>query len=122
MRNIAFSGFAGDAIRLTNTLNTSITGVKVSNSGYGLSINGTATGVVVQGNIFDRNATGVRLVSATNALIGGTGAGQGNTISNATREGVFASGFCTGSQVVKNSFAGTKTPYNVKTSRNLKIV
>jgi hypothetical protein len=49
-------------------------------------------------------------------------AGQGNVISSAVRQGVFASGFCTGSQVVKNSFPGTATPYNVSASRNLTIV
>ena len=55
-------------------------------------------------------------------VIGGMNAGQGNVISSAVRQGVFASGFCNGSQVVKNSFPGTATPYNVSASRNLTII
>ena len=46
----------------------------------------------------------------------------GNVFSSAVRQGAFASGFCTGSQVVKNTFPGTATPYNVSASRNLTIV
>jgi hypothetical protein len=122
IRDLAFSSFSGDAIRLTSAASTSITGIRVSNSGNGLAITGTSANVVVQGNTFDRNQTGVSLVSATGALIGGMNAGQGNVISSAVRQGVFASGFCNGSQVVKNSFPGTATPYNVSASRNLTII
>jgi hypothetical protein len=122
IRDLAFSSFSGDAIRLTSAASTSITGIRVSNSGNGLAITGTSANVVVQGNTFDRNQTGVSLVSATGALIGGMNPGQGNVISNAVRQGVFASGFCNGSQVVKNSFPGTATPYNVSASRNLTII
>ncbi len=122
IRNIAFSSFSSDAIRLTSTASTSITGIRVSNSGNGLAINGTSTNTVVQGNTFDRNQTGVSLISATGALVGGAATGQGNVISSEVRQGVFASGFCTGSQVVKNTFPGTATPYNVSASRNLTIV
>ena len=122
IRDLAFSTFSGDAIRLTSVASTSITGIRVSNSGNGLAISGTSANTVVQGNTFDLNQTGVSLVSATGALIGGMNAGQGNVISNAVRQGVFASGFCNGSQVVKNSFPGTATPYNVSASRNLTII
>jgi hypothetical protein len=122
VRDLAFSSFSGDAIRLTSAASTSITGIRVSNSGNGLAISGTSASTVVQGNTFDRNQTGVSLVSATGALIGGMNPGQGNVISSAVRQGVFASGFCNGSQVVKNSFPGTATPYNVSASRNLTII
>ena len=122
IRNIVFSSFSGDAIRLTSTASTLITGIQANNSGNGLSINGTSTNTVVQGNTFDRNQTGVSLMSATGALVGGAATGQGNVISSEVRQGVFASGFCTGSQVVKNTFPGTATPYNVSASRNLTIV
>jgi nitrous oxidase accessory protein NosD len=121
VRSIAFSGFADDAIRLNSTQNATINGVTVRNSGFGLTLNGASTGTKVQGNVFDRNTTGVRLLSATGALVGGSAAGQGNTISNA-RVGVFASGFCTRSQVVKNRITGTLTPYDVRSSRNLTVV
>jgi filamentous hemagglutinin len=122
VRDIAFSSFSGDAIRLTSATGITIKGIQANNSGNGLSINGTSTNTVVQGNTFGRNQTGVSLVSATGALVGGMNAGQGNVISSAVRQGVFASGFCTGSQVVKNTFPGTATPYNVSGSRNLTII
>jgi hypothetical protein len=122
IRDIAFSSFSGDAIRMTSATGITIKGIQANNSGNGLSINGTSTNTVVQGNTFDRDQTGVSLVSATGALVGGMDAGQGNVISSAVRQGVFASGFCTGSQVVKNTFPGTATPYNVSASRNLTII
>ena len=122
IRDIAFSSFSGDAIRLTSATGITIKGIQANNSGNGLSITGASTNTVVQGNTFDRNQTGVSLVSATGALIGGAATGQGNVISSAVRQGAFASGFCTGSQVVKNTFPGTATPYNVSASRNLTIV
>lgn len=122
IRDIAFSSFSGDAIRLTSVASTSIMGIRVSNSGNGLAISGASTNTVVQGNTFDRDQTGVSLISATGALVGGAATGQGNVISSAVRQGVFASGFCNGSQVVKNSFPGTATPYNVAASRNLTII
>jgi hypothetical protein len=122
IRDIAFSSFSGDAIRLTSATGVTIKGIQANNSGNGLSINGTSTNTVVQGNTFDRNQTGVSLISATGALVGGAATGQGNVISSAVRQGVFASGFCTGSQVVKNTFPGTATPYNVSASRNLTII
>jgi len=122
IRDIAFSSFSGDAIRLTSATGITIKGIQANNSGNGLSINGTSTNTVVQGNTFDRDQTGVSLISATGALVGGAAAGQGNVISSAVRQGVFASGFCTGSQVVKNTFPSTATPYNVAASRNLTIV
>jgi hypothetical protein len=121
IRDIAFSSFSGDAIRLTSATGITIKGIQANNSGNGLSINGTSTNTVVQGNTFDRNQTGVSLVSATGALIGGAATGQGNVISNAVRQGVFATGFCTGSQLVKNRFPGTATPYSGD-ARNLTII
>jgi hypothetical protein len=122
VRDLTFAGFADDAIRLTDNTNTSILGLRVRDSGYGLTVTGTSTGTVAQGNVFNRNATGVRLLSATGVLIGGSVAGQGNTISNATREGVFAQGFCTNSRVVRNTITGTAVPYNTSQSRNLTVV
>jgi hypothetical protein len=122
VRDIAFRGFSGDAIRVASATGITITGVRVLNSGNGLSINGGSTGTVVQGSTFDRNLTGIRLASVTNALIGGTGAGQGNVISNSTREGIYATGFCTGTKLVKNTFPGTPKKYNVSTSRGITVV
>ena len=68
---------------------------------------------ILKGNVIDLS---------TGVIIGGSAAGQGNTIANSSQQGVFAQGFCTNSRVVKNSFPGTRTPFNVKLSRNLTIV
>ena len=122
IRDIAFSSFSGDAIRLTSANGITVMGIRAVNSGNGLSINGTSTNTLVQGSLFDRNATGVSLTSATGALVGGSSAGQPNTISNSTKQGVFATGFCTGSKLVKNTMSGNTTNYNVSTSRNLEII
>ena len=54
--------------------------------------------------------------------IGGTAAGQPNRINSSARAGVFATGFCTGSSVIKTSFSKTPVPYNIGSSRNLRIV
>ncbi len=121
VRDLTFAGFADDAIRLTDNTGTSISGLVVRDSGFGLTLSGRSTGTTVRTNTFNRNATAIRLLSATGALIGGSAAGQGNMISNG-RVGVFASGFCTRSQVVRNRITGTLTPYDVRSSRNLTVV
>ncbi|MFM7206868.1 MAG: beta strand repeat-containing protein, partial [Planctomycetaceae bacterium] len=122
VKDIAFSNFTGDAIRLTTATGITIRGIRATNSGNGLSINNASTNTVVQGNVFDRNVTGVRLTSATGALVGGTAAGQPNQITNSSQQGVFATGFCTGSKLVKNTMSGNATNFNVSTSRNLEII
>ncbi|MBU6221552.1 MAG: right-handed parallel beta-helix repeat-containing protein, partial [Planctomycetes bacterium] len=121
VRDLTFANFANDAIVLNGNSGTTIAGLVVLNSNYGLTLNGTSTGTVVRSNTFTGNATGIRLVSATGATIGGSLAGQGNTITSATREGIFAQGFCTGSRVIGNNVTA-KTPYNITQSRNLTLV
>jgi hypothetical protein len=122
VKDITFSGFSGDAIRLTSATGITISGVRLSNSGNGLAMSGASTGTVVQGSVFNRNATGISLTSVTGALIGGQSTGQPNTISNSARDGVFATGFCTGTKIVKNVLSGNANNYNVSTSRNLEII
>jgi hypothetical protein len=55
-------------------------------------------------------------------VVGGTGAGQGNTFTNNSREGIFATGVCLNTQLVKNSFPGTTTKYNLSSSRGITVV
>jgi hypothetical protein len=98
VRSIAFSNFSGDAIRATSVSGLTITGVKAINSG-----------------------TGIRLSSVTNSTIGGTVAGQGNVLQNC-RTGIYATGICTNTKLVKNTFPGTTTKYNVSTSRGITVV
>jgi hypothetical protein len=99
VRDIAFSNFTGTAVRATSLSGLTISGINVLNSG-----------------------TGVSLSSVTNSLVGGTGAGQGNTFTNNSREGIFASGVCVNTQLVKNSFPGTTTKYNLSSSRGITVV
>jgi hypothetical protein len=91
----------------------------------GMSITGASAGTIVRANTFTGYPTAVSIVAATGMTFGGSVAGQGNAISNATTAGIYATGFCTGSSVIKTTFpsgvASTKQ-YVVATSRNLTIV
>lgn len=99
VRDIAFSNFTGTAVRAQSLTGLTITGIKAFNSG-----------------------TGINLTSVTNSLVGGTGAGQGNTLTNCSREGIYATGVCLNTQLVKNSFPGTTTKYNLASSRGITVV
>ena len=127
--NLAFSGFGGTGILVNAARNVAISGVTVTGTrtgtGTGLQINGASNGTTVRGSTFTNNPFGVKLVSATGVTFGGTAAGQRNTISGAARAGVFASGVCTGSSVVKTAFPATpatRVRYSVNTSRGLRVV
>ena len=98
VRSIAFSTFTGDAVRATSLSGLTVTGVKVMNSG-----------------------TGIRLTSVTKSTIGGSAAGQGNVFQNCS-VGIFATGVCSNTQLVKNTFPGTRTQYNVSSSRGITVV
>ena len=99
VRDIAFANFSGSAIQATSVSGLSITGIRVSNSG-----------------------TGIRLSSVTDSTIGGTATGEGNVLSTCSREGIYATGICTNTRLVKNTFPGTGVPYNVSSSRGITVV
>ena len=99
VRDIAFANFSGSAIQATSVSGLSMTGLRVSNSG-----------------------TGIRLSSVTDSTIGGTATGEGNVLSTCSREGIFATGICTNTRLVKNTFPGTGVPYNVSSSRGITVV
>ena len=120
--SLAFSGFSGTGVQLNAAQNVAVSGVTVNYSGYGLSVTGTSTGSTVRGSTFNSCPNAIVLSSATGVTIGGTAAGQPNRIVSSARAGVFATGFCTGSSVIKTSFASTPVPYNTGSSRNLRIV
>ncbi|MFM8496057.1 MAG: hypothetical protein ACKOEM_11125, partial [Planctomycetia bacterium] len=91
----------------------------------GLSISGVSTGTQVKANRFDRYPTAISLVGATNVAVGGSAVGEGNVIANAVTAGVYATGFCQGSSVIKTTFGVgvlSARQYVVSTSRNLVIV
>jgi hypothetical protein len=99
VRDIAFANFSGSAIQATSVSGLSMTGIRVSNSG-----------------------TGIRLSSVTDSTIGGTETGEGNVLSTCSREGIYATGICTNTRLVKNTFPGTGVPYNVSSSRGITVV
>ncbi len=99
VRDIAFRNFTGTAVRAQSLSGLAISGINVLNSG-----------------------TGINLTSVTDSLVGGTGAGQGNTLTNCSREGIYATGVCLNTQLVKNSFPGTTTRYDVSSSRGITVI
>jgi hypothetical protein len=99
VRDIAFSNFGSSAISAASVSGLTVTNVRVSNSG-----------------------TGISLSSVTNSTIGGTAAGQGNALQSCSREGIFASGICTNTKLVKNTFPGTSRPYSISSSRGITVV
>lgn len=122
INTLAFSGFSGTALQMTAAQGVAISGVTFNSSNYGLAISGASTRSTVTGNTFNSCPNAIVLSSATGVTIGGTAAGQSNRINSSARAGVFATGFCTGSSVIKTVFATTRVPYNVSGSRNLRIV
>jgi mucin-19 len=120
--SLAFSGFTSTGIQLSNAQNVAVSGVTVNSSGYGLWVAGTSTGSTVRGSTFNSCPNAIVLSSATGVTIGGTAAGQPNRIVSSARAGVFATGFCTGSSVIRTSFANTPVRYKTSGSRNLRIV
>ena len=91
----------------------------------GMSISGASTGTIVPANSFTNYRTAISIVAATNLTIGGTLSGEGNSISNATNAGIYATGFCTGSSVIYTAFPTgviASKQYVVATSRFLNVV
>ena len=88
----------------------------------GIYITGASSGTIVQGNAVSQATSGISIVSATNATIGGTGSGQFNSVAFATT-GVFGTGTCTGSSVIKTAFgSNVTTKYNTSGARGLNVV
>jgi hypothetical protein len=105
-------GLAGQGNVLTGNASTTA----------GIYITGVSTGTIVQGNAVSQATSGISFVSATGATVGGTGPGQFNSVAYATT-GVFATGTCTGSSVIKTAFgAAVTTKYNTSGARGLNVV
>jgi hypothetical protein len=108
--NFAF-GAIGAGNRLTGTA-----------AGTGLVVSGASTGTTARANTFVGYGYGMQITAATGVAIGGTAAGAANTVSSAAKAGVFASGVCTASSVVKTVFTNTKTTYATGGARGLTVV
>jgi hypothetical protein len=122
--SLAFAGFSGNALTLDNARNVTVSGVTVSGSGTGMFLTGNLEGTRVQGNTLSLNSFGMRLSGAQKATIGGRAVDQRNTISGASRAGVSARGFCTGTQVTGTAFSAappTRVRFDVRSSRGLRI-
>jgi hypothetical protein len=107
-----------------NTFNGGTGGFRGAST-TGISVSGTSNGTFAKANTFTGYPIAIYLAAATNATIGGLGVGEGNLISYAKTAGVYASGFCTGSQVIKTAFGtgvASTSQYVISTSRNLVIV
>jgi len=105
-------GRAGQGNSITSAARTSA----------GITIAGVSTNTFVQGNGISGTPTAIFISAATGVLVGGAVAGEANTISFAGT-GVFATGVCTGSSVVKTTFGpAVTTRYNTGGARNLTVI
>jgi nitrous oxidase accessory protein NosD len=95
-------------VRLSGALGAVVANNNLSGaSSYGVLAAGSNSGSVVQNNTISTQsaAWGVGLSGASNLMVGGSEASQGNRISNATR-GFFGTGALSGSKVLGNTFTG----------------
>jgi hypothetical protein len=124
VRDIAFSSFSGDAIRLTSATGITIKGIQSNSSGNGLSINGPCTNTVVQGNtIAGFVGSGVVLEGVRGITLGGASPSAGNMVQDNGGFGLRASGDCTGSLVQGNTIQRNRLGnLNVRAARGLTVV
>ena len=88
----------------------------------GITLAGTTTGTIVQGNAISGAPTAIFISAAIGATVGGYGTAEYNSVSFATN-GVFGTGTCTGTSVIKTSFGqSVTTKYNTSAARGLTIV
>jgi parallel beta-helix repeat protein len=98
------------------------------NEGAGLSITGDTSGTLVYDNDFTDNRIAIRMVDATNAVIGGTEVGEDNRIVGGGdpmmgdfRDGVVAAGLLTGSTVQNLSITTTVTGVLLQAAQGLAL-
>jgi parallel beta-helix repeat protein len=82
----------------------------------------------VQGNTLDGNRFGIALINATNAVIGGLGEDEGNTIvgggdsaAGDYRDGIYASGTLTGSSITGTDITKSSTGVLLESAQGLLI-
>lgn len=122
--NLAFANFTGAAVSVNGAQNVAIQGLTVTDSATGLLVNGIVSGTTVQGSTFRNVQVGMQLTGAQRATIGGTATAQRNRIEGATRAGVLATGFCTGTRITGTTFTvspRTRIQFDVRSSRGLRI-
>jgi uncharacterized delta-60 repeat protein len=122
-------GALGHGIYLANASDLAITTNRVEDStGGGLYATGTTTGTVVRNNDFEGNRVGIYLVDATDAVIGGFGAGNDNRIVGGGdaskgdfRDGILASGTLTGSSITRTEITKAATGITLSSASGLMI-
>jgi hypothetical protein len=121
---VAFANFTGAAVSIDSAQNVSVRGITVSDSETGIRLAGDLTGTTVQGSTFRGVVVGMRLDEAKYAILGGSATEDRNRIEGARQFGVYATGLCTGSRLVRTTFTlspGTRRRYNLRGSRNVRI-
>ena len=116
MGSLAVPG-PGHAMNLVDAQGLSVLdNMAESNAGSGLYVTGTTTGTKVQGNLFTDNRIGIQVLNATDAVIGGLGEDEGNTIvgqadalNGVFREGVLVQGTQSGTSITGTSITDTST-------------
>jgi uncharacterized delta-60 repeat protein len=96
--------------------------------GAGIYVTGNTLGTAVQGNTLDGNRFGIALINATNAVIGGLGEDEGNTIvgggdsaAGDYRDGIYASGTLTGSSITGTDITNASTGVLLESAQGLLI-
>ncbi|MFM8496521.1 MAG: right-handed parallel beta-helix repeat-containing protein, partial [Planctomycetia bacterium] len=116
-------------IYLNGARNVDVIDNTVSESkGAGIYVTGNTSGTVVQGNYLDGNRFGIALINAQNAVLGGSGEDEGNTIvgggSSITgdyRDGIYASGNLTGSSITGTDITNASTGVLLESAQGLLV-
>ncbi|MFM8497216.1 MAG: beta strand repeat-containing protein, partial [Planctomycetia bacterium] len=116
-------------IYLNDARNVDVIDNTVSESkGAGIYVTGNTLGTVVQGNYLDGNRFGIAMINAQNAVIGGSGEDEGNTIvgggSSITgdyRDGIYASGNLTGSSITGTDITNASTGVLLESAQGLLV-
>jgi|694.fasta_scaffold02663_17 parallel beta-helix repeat protein len=116
-------------IYLDGAKNVDVIDNTVSDSkGAGIYVTGNTLGTAVQGNYLDGNRFGIAMINATNAVIGGLGEDEGNTIvgggdsaAGDYRDGIYASGTLTGSSITGTDITDASTGVLLESALGLLI-
>jgi parallel beta-helix repeat protein len=116
-------------IYLNGARNVDVIDNTVSDSkGAGIYVTGNTSGTAVQGNYLDGNRFGLVLIDATNAVIGGLGEDEGNTIvgggdsaAGDYRDGIYAAGTLTGSSITGTDITNASTGVLLESAQSLLI-
>jgi parallel beta-helix repeat protein len=121
--------YAGNGIYLSNARNVDVIGNSVDGSSLaGLYATGNTSGTVVQGNLFTDNRIGMFLENATNAVFGGLGEDEGNTIIGGGdpdmgefSDGILVTGDSAGSSVTGTDIFDTHTGVILRDAQGIEI-